>query len=211
MEKQINYTTSNSYSTLNHLSPSTKNVWIVLHGIGYLSRYFLRYFNELPADENYIIAPQAPSKYYLSNAYTHIGASWLTKENTEIEIQNVLEYLEAVRTNEAIPPQCNLIIFGYSQGVSIATRWIAKKQLKCDHLILYAGTIPNELTPADFHFLEANNTKIQTIVGDKDPYLTPERLATETEKMKRLFNDRPHHIQFDGVHEVKKEIINTLI
>lgn len=211
MEKQISYTTSNSYSTLNEMLPTTKNVWIVLHGIGYLSRYFLRYFNELPSAENYLIAPQAPSKYYLSNSYTHIGASWLTKENTKTEISNVLEYLETVRKNETIPEHCNLIIFGYSQGVSIAARWVAQKKFPCTHLVLYAGSIPNELLPEDFLFLEENNTKIITLVGDKDPYLTKERYENELKKTETLFQTKVHHILFPGGHEVKRELINSLL
>ena len=46
-EKEITYQTSNSYSTLNQLTERTKNVWFVCHGMGYLSRYFLKYFKEL--------------------------------------------------------------------------------------------------------------------------------------------------------------------
>ena len=46
-EKEITYTTRNSYSTLNTLTERTKNVWFVFHGMGYLSRYFLRYFKHL--------------------------------------------------------------------------------------------------------------------------------------------------------------------
>ena len=95
-EKQVSYQITNTYSTLNKHTSKTKNVWLVFHGIGYLSRYFLKYFKDLNPEENYIIAPQAQSKYYLNNKYTHVGASWLTKENTEEEFENVLNYLKEV-------------------------------------------------------------------------------------------------------------------
>jgi len=145
-EKKVSYQTTNTYETLNTLTKKTKNVWIVLHGIGYLSKYFIPYFNELNADENYIIAPQAPSKYYLKSNYKYVGASWLTKENRILETENVLQYLDAVSASEQVPDNCKLIIFGFSQGVSIATRWVASRQLKCAKLVLYAGGIPKELT-----------------------------------------------------------------
>jgi len=74
-EKQVSYQIKNSYSTLNNYTEKTKNVWVVFHGIGYLSRYFLKYFKHLDPEENYIIAPQAQSKYYLNNKYRHVGAS----------------------------------------------------------------------------------------------------------------------------------------
>ncbi|PHQ60124.1 MAG: esterase [Maribacter sp.] len=210
-EKQVVYKTTNTYTTLNTLSNTTKNVWIVFHGIGYLSTYFLKYFDELPPEENYIIAPQAPSKYYLNNAYRHVGASWLTKENTITETENIISYLEAVYRAENITQQYKLIVFGFSQGVSIASRWVAKKQLKCDQLVLYAGGLPNELTASDFKFLEANNTEVTILVGNSDKYLTEKRRQTESKKIKTLFHDRAEQLVFDGGHEVKKELINSLV
>lgn len=210
-EKQVSYETTNSYETLNKLTKHTKHVWIVLHGIGYLSRYFLKYFDELPTEENYIIAPQAPSKYYLKNEYKHVGASWLTKENTALEADNVIAYLNAVLEAENIPQHCSLHILGFSQGVSIATRWVVKQQLKCTKLVLYAGGIPNELTKKDFDFLIETKTEIQVIVGDKDEYLSPERMETEKVKIDSLFQGKAKLIIFEGGHEVKKEIINSVV
>ena len=66
-EKEISYQITNTYSTLNELTEKTKNVWFVCHGIGYLSRYFISYFEGLNPEENYFIAPQASSKYYVKN------------------------------------------------------------------------------------------------------------------------------------------------
>jgi len=210
-ENQVNYRTTKTYSTLNSLTDKTKYIWFVFHGIGYLSKYFIKYFNELPPEENYIIAPQAPSKYYLNNEYRHVGASWLTKENTVTETANILAYIDAVYSGENIPAHSKLIIFGYSQGVSIATRWVAKRKLKCDHLVLYAGGIPKELTPKDFRFLGTNETKITTLVGDKDEYITAERLRQESEKIETLFDGRAKQIIFEGRHEVKKELLNQFL
>lgn len=211
IEKQITYETRNSYSTLNQLTHKTKNVWVVLHGIGFLSRFFLKFFDGLNADENYIIAPQAPSKYYLNNEYRHVGASWLTKENTALETENVISYLDALLANEDVSPHHNLIIFGFSQGVSIAMRWVANSQLKCSQLILYAGGIPNELTKENLKFLKVNETQITSIIGNKDEFLTEERLKIESEKIDRLFYGRAKRLIFDGGHEIKPELVLGLI
>jgi len=209
--KNVSYQHTNTYETLNELTPATKNVWLVFHGIGYLSRYFLKYFDELLASENYVIAPQAPSKYYLNNKYKHVGASWLTKENTAQETQNVIAYINAVIQSEPITKNHNLIVFGYSQGVSIGTRFMANTTLKCQKLVLYAGGIPNELKRLDFEQLIENNTEVITIVGDNDPYLTLERMQGETDKIENLFQGKAIMKVFEGGHEVKKELINGLI
>ena len=128
-EKEVSYSTTNSYSTLHERSDKTKNVWVVFHGIGYLSRYFLKYFRHLNHEENYLIAPQAPSKYYLDGKYEHVGASWATRENTETEMENVMSYLDEIYEKEDLKNAKNLVLFGYSQGVSVASRWVARRKL----------------------------------------------------------------------------------
>ena len=209
--KEVTYTTKNTYTTLNTLNSKTKNVWVVFHGIGYLSRYFLKYFNTLDSEENYFIAPQAPSKYYLNNAYRHVGASWLTKEDTQQETENLMQYMEAVIDAESIPEHCKLIVFGYSQGVSIATRWVAQKKIQCSKLLLYAGGLPKELHPKDFEHLDLNEAEVRIIIGNTDAYITHDRLLEEQQKADYVFKGRAKALHFEGGHEVKKDIINSLV
>lgn len=211
IEKRNTYTTTNTYSTLNSISPKTRNIWIVFHGIGYLSRYFINFFDELNSDENYIIAPQAPSKYYLNGEYRHVGASWLTKENTTAEIENVLNSIDSVIAEEELPEDINLIVFGFSQGVSVASRWVAKRKVNCNHLVLYAGGLPHELEAKDLNFLQENKTEVSIIIGDNDEYLTPQRMVSENKRIDELFQGTANKVIFEGGHVVKKEIINDLV
>ncbi len=184
-EKEISYQVTNTYSTLNTLTKKTKNIWLVFHGIGYLSRYFIRLFDSLNKEDNYFIAPQAPSKYYKGNDYRKVGSSWLTKENTEAETKNVLRYIDAIVAKETIPKDLNFVILGYSQGVSIATRWIASRKINCDALIMISGGFPKELHKEDFDFLP-KNTKIMHIVGEKDPFFEIEKVQAEKERVREI-------------------------
>lgn len=204
-EKEVSYQTTNTYYTLNDFTQKTKNVWVVFHGIGYLSRYFLKYFRHLNQEENYIIAPQAPSKYYLNGKYEHVGASWATRENTEQEIQNVLTYLDELYETEGLENAKNLILFGYSQGVSIVTRWVARHKINCSKLILNSGRLPKELKPRDFTFLE--NTEVSFVYGTEDPFVNKEFLESEEKRIRELFPQNLKFIPFDGGHEVNKEVI----
>jgi len=207
-EKEIFYTTTNSYATINSLTEKTKNIWFVCHGMGFLSRYFLRYFNGLNAEENYVIAPQAQSKYYIPPKFKHVGASWLTKENTLKETENVMQYFDAVFEAEQLPKDKNLIILGYSQGVSVAMRYVAKRKLPCSQLVLHSGGIPKELTPEDFSFLKA---KVSMIYGTEDEYLNEERILHETQRANELFGNALEIIPFEGKHIVNVELINALM
>lgn len=208
--KRVSYQTSNSYETLFQNQASTKNVWLIFHGIGYLSKYFLRYFEHLDAMENYVIAPQAPSKYYLKDEYKYVGASWLTKVDTKHELKNNFSYLDAVAETENIVTSEDLVLFGFSQGVSILTRWMATRKIKPKKVILYAGGIPNELTKEDFEYLNPELTKITFAYGDSDFFLTKERLENEQKKLEILFQNKAEIIKFEGGHEVKPEIISQL-
>ena len=206
-EKEISYNATNSYSTLNVLTEKTKYVWFVCHGMGYLSRYFLKYFKGLNPDDHYIIAPQSPSKYYIPPNFKHVGASWLTRENTVMETNNIMRYFDAVLESEAIAINNKLIVLGYSQGVSVALRYVAKKQLQCAHVIVHSGGIPVELKKTDFDYFQGKTT---LIYGDKDEYLTPERVVDETRKAKMLFGDHLEIIEFEGVHEVNVKFLNDI-
>jgi len=209
-EKDVVYNSQNTYSTLNTFTETTRCVWLVFHGIGFLSRFFLRYFTEFSKEEHYFIAPQAPSKYYLNGAYKHVGASWLTKENTVMEKDNVMAYLDSVWEAEAIPQDRQLIVFGYSQGVSIATRFLAHRKIKPARLILYAGGVPEELNADSFTFLNTE-TEIVFFYGEQDPYLNPQRMAREQEKLNKLFAGNAKLLSFEGGHELRKEILHSLI
>ena len=208
-EKQVNYTTSNTYTTLNTYSEKTKNVWLVFHGMGYLSKYFSKYFKGLQAEENFIIVPQAPSKFYLGNEYRHVGANWLTKVNTIEDTKSVLSYIDAVWTAEKPTTVPRFIVLGYSQGVSVAMRWLASRKISCDELVLHSGGIPKELNSKDFEYL-SRACKVTYIYGDKDPYITDARKTEETLKGDSIFGDKLSIEVFKGVHEVSKDFINRL-
>jgi len=209
LEKQVSYTHTNTYSTLNSFTSKTKNVWLVFHGMGYLSRYFIKHFAQLDANENFIVAPQAPSKYYQGTSFKHVGSSWLTRENTLLETENVLTYIDKIFEVERISEAPKLIVLGYSQGVSIATRWLSSRKVNCGHLVLHSGGIPEELTQESFGFL-SKNTPVTYLYGLNDPYINQARITQERLKGDQLFGKRLEIDVFEGKHEVNKEFLLTL-
>jgi predicted esterase len=210
VEKRVTYKASASYSTLHTHHKGTRNIWLVFHGMGHLSRYFARFFANLDPEANYIIAPQAPSKYYLGPEYKHVGASWLTREDTAEETRNVLAYVDAVWKAENISGAANLIILGYSQGVSIAARWISSRKIQCEHLILHSGGIPKELEPTHFDYMNAE-TAVLYMYGTMDEYIDQTRKTQEIEKATKLFGNRLSVEAFDGGHEVNIKFLQNIL
>lgn len=205
-EKSVSYEIKNSYSVLNEHTEHTKNVWLVFHGIGYLSRYFLKYFKHLDPSENYVIAPQAQSKYYLNGEYRHVGASWLTRDRLEEGIENTMNYLDAVYKAEKLSEVKNLNILGYSQGVSVATRFVAKRQIECKNLIIHSGKLPQELTTEDF--ANFKDTRFTLVYGTEDKYLNQDIISTEKKRLQEVFPTNLDIQVFEGTHEVNTQVIS---
>ncbi|MDH7445768.1 alpha/beta hydrolase [Aquimarina sp. 2201CG14-23] len=209
MQKEVMYQSTNTYDTLNELTKETTTVWLVFHGIGYLSRYFIRLFQSLNSEKNYIIAPQAPSKYYKNNDYKKVGSSWLTKENTVTETKNVLNYVDSVIDAEQLPENIKFVVLGYSQGVSIASRWIANRKIKPDAFVMVSGGFPKELEKDDFAFL-TNSTTITHILGEKDPYFEIEKVKAEKVRVQNILPQ----IEFkthSGGHELDIETLKNIV
>lgn len=187
MIKTVSYTHTNSYETLNTLGPKTRNIWVCFHGLGYLSKYFIKYFKELSADENYIIVPQAPSKFYLDKKFKNVGASWLTRVDTDQEMKNNLSYIQEVLRQEHLLGDPRLIFFGYSQGVSIATRTLKYHNSPIKALIMHSGSIPAELTSEDGAHFKSICSRFIHIAGTQDEYANEEVVDRELNKLKMLF------------------------
>lgn len=204
-EHKITYPTEKTYSTLNTVTDQTEYIWLVCHGLGYLSRYFIRHFSILNPEKHYIIAPQAPSKYYQDKDYNRIGASWLTREDTQIEMQNIKAYFDAIYEKEIKPhPEKKLMVLGFSQGVSVAMRWLAYSKVNCEVLLMHSGGIPEELEAKDF---ENFSFKPYLIYGKSDPYINSKRSKHEFQKAEKLFGKHFEIKAFEGTHEVSLEVL----
>lgn len=209
-EKRVTYQTSNSYSKLGTLSEYDNTLWMVFHGIGYLSRHFIKPFSKLDLNANTVIAPQAPSKYYSDNQYSRVGASWLTKEETQAEIVNVLQYLDAVYYQENMSRYRKFLCLGYSQGVSVMMRWIGLRKIPVDALVIYAGRIPSEMKKEHFSHLD-EHTRILSVIGKNDPYVTTNVIEEEKLKIQELFPyQQKSAILFEGSHEIKAAVLHRI-
>ena len=94
MKKQISISKTGKYSQIGKCSKKINNVWIVLHGYGMLSEYFVKKFECIINETTLVIAPEATNRFYLANNYTRVGASWMTKLDREQEISDNILFLD---------------------------------------------------------------------------------------------------------------------
>ncbi len=141
-------------------SPSERSVeelWIVLHGYRQLARRFLRPFRGLAGPNRLVVAPEGHSRFYLEGApgphrsADPVGASWMTREDREMEIRDYVAYLDRVRGRFA-GPGTRLTVLGFSQGVHTAARWVALgaggeavEGWADTRLVLWGAALPRDL------------------------------------------------------------------
>ena len=190
----------------------TKQLWIVCHGYGQLAKYFIRRFDVLDPDQHYVVAPEGISKFYLGDDYKKVGASWMTKENRLVEIENQWILLDKIfeEVSERINiHEVKLNLFGFSQGASTIARWMIKRQLSFDRLILWAGSFPPEITSDQTDFIKKESQLIY-VFGKADPLINPDNKEKLFNLISKVFQRDPELIAFEGGHEVKREIIKKL-
>ena len=183
-----------------------EEVWMVLHGYGQLARFFMRPFADVAAPERLVVAPEALSRFYLKLGEPRIGASWMTREDREQEIEDYVAYLDDV-AERLVPEDAHLHVLGFSQGGATAARWSALGHRPPQRVTLYASEVPPDLD------LAAHGTRLPNLTlvyGSDDPYVSAERTARTEERLRAA--DVPFQtLRYEGDHRVLPEIIRQLL
>lgn len=216
-EQRLHFNFEARYYTLGELTKETQQVWFVIHGYGQLAQYFIKKFEVLQEQNIYVIAPEGLSRFYLEDLSTRaaggsnrVGATWMTKENREMDIHNYIHYLQSVYDRELNqidnPP---VSILGFSQGGATATRWALSGKPHFDKFILWAGIFPLDMNFESGKKL-LKDKKVITVYGDGDPFVTPERMK-EMELLSSKIDLTPHKIAFKGKHEIDIKTLLRLV
>jgi predicted esterase len=191
------------YYTLGEASPKIDKVWFVFHGYGQLAKEFLNDFRVIENETNLIVAPEALNKFYLRGFNGKIGATWMTKEARENEIDDYVKminnvYNKIAETIDLSKVQFN--IFGFSQGTHTAVRWLDRSKLKVDNLILWSGSFPHDCNYKD-NAVYWSKIKTKIVLGKNDRFVDQNKLKEETEYLNRL-SFLINLIFFEGSHEI---------
>lgn len=184
-----------------------KQIIYVLHGYGQLAEFFIRKFQHL-SDDYFIVAPEGMHRFYLSGSSGRVGASWMTKEERETDIQDNLNWLNDLNTE-----LCEKYTFerkqlvGFSQGGATAIRWQVQGNIHADQLIVWASVFPPDLT------LEAEISISKTstnyfVIGEKDEFysLEQQREVRETYELNGFIS-----VSYDGKHDIEPTLIQKLV
>jgi predicted esterase len=173
----------------------SKILLIVLHGYGQLGAYFIRKFKQL-SEDYYIVAPEGMHHFYLKGSSGRVGASWMTKEAREIDIEDNNKYLDAVLESLKSKKSFEkIMLLGFSQGGATAARWSAQRN-DIDQLILWASIFPPDLEKSSFsHFKKGT-----FVIGKQDEFYDEAAQKIEISTYKNLGFEI---IEYDGKHDIE--------
>lgn len=185
-----------------------REAWLILHGYGMLARGILHWFRDAARDDRLLVAPEALSRFYLdlSDRKRIVGASWTTREDLQRELDDQFAYLDRA-VADCIPPELPLYVHGFSQGVSVATRWGVRTARAIESIACWAGIVPDDVTPAHL-VARLGKRPVHFLVGDADGRVPPERVAADAERM-RAGGVHAILTGFSGGHIVDPALLRT--
>lgn len=195
------------FYTLGRLQPHTPAIWMVAHGYGQLARYFIRHLQVLANAGHYIVAPGGLSQFYLQGFSGRVGASLMTCEDRQYDINNYVNYLSGIyhSTIQGHPAPLNLP--GFSQGVSIICRWAVPEEPAFNRLVMWAGYFPEDL-PINLSRSDLQGKMLSLVYGNKDPFINPEK-KEELKVLFRKLDVLPEVTEFCGLHEINQEVLKS--
>ncbi|MEO8033541.1 MAG: phospholipase [Acidobacteriota bacterium] len=162
------------------------------HGYAESAERHLSELSSIPgADEWTVVAIQALHRFY--NLKTgDVVASWMTKQDRELAIQDNLSYVRNVIAR--MTPGGTVVFAGFSQGASMA--WRAAAAIQCHGVIVLGGDVPPDVSAQTSGHLP----RVLVGRGVRDEWYTDEKLRQDLSFL-QSYADAVETSIFDGGHE----------
>ena len=196
-------------------------LWFALHGYGMLAERFVQPFQGIVPDDTCIVAPEALSRFYLElpradgSHMQRIGATWLTRESRETEIEDAHRWLdrvhdEVVAESTAAHLRAPIVgVLGFSQGVATAMRWIASGRVAPKQFVAWAGGMAQDVDRARFRE-KMRDAEMVIVTGTEDPYVTPQAKSAVRGLMAELSISH-RELDFGGAHQLDVPLLQSLL
>lgn len=191
---------------LGDLDDNTTDVWIALHGYGQLVEYFQRHFRGLVTPARAFVFPQGAHKFYLQGTDGRVGASWMTKEDRLIDIDNQRLFLNGVcHWAELKAPKARFHMVGFSQGVATGMRFLGHSRIHFHSLLAWAGSWPPDL---DENSQKATlDVEMSAWFGTVDPFIDEAKKQERITHYKENYGIAPDVGLYVGAHTFDSDIL----
>jgi predicted esterase len=205
------------YFTDREPSENIRDVWFVCHGYGQLASEFLREFEVIASPSRLIVAPEALSRYYIQDKPgfhgpdAKIGATWMTREDREAEIDDYVEYLDRLYETifERVPREsARVTVLGFSQGGATANRWLTRGRAQADRLLMWGCLLASDsdLNEAAAFF---RDVELTLVYGTRDQFADTGMIA-DYEKLLASHAVPYRAESFAGGHRMDRDTLMRL-
>jgi len=190
----------------------TRHVWLVMHGYGQLASGVMKHFTRLNPQTHFVIAPEGLSRFYVNGLYGKVGATWMTSEDRELEIEDQLRFLDKVY-KQFIPSMAHedlrIHAVGFSQGVATLTRWLIHRKPGIHSIIFWAGTAP-------LSEIEANPEVFRSVpwymvIGDEDEFLLEKAVKRHSKNLEEKSGRKVRMLRYKGRHRIEAAPLDELV
>jgi len=190
--------------------------WLALHGHAQLASRFIRQLEPLEDGRTRIVAPEALSRFYLETTREGrhgpaIGACWMTREDREAEIADILGYLnriDALIQSEAGGRRGVRVLLGFSQGATIAARWLLRGASLPDRAVLWGAPVPDDV-PLEDLARRLGPRSLLLVAGLEDPVIPSGMLEQQAAELERL-GVSARAVRFPGRHEMPPDALRRV-
>lgn len=184
--------------------------WVACHGYGQLAAAFAAPFEAIEGPERLILAPEALNRFYLDPtdrpaAARRVGATWMTREDRQADIEDCIAYLDAICGEYAGSAPARSVALGFSQGAATVCRWVVHGRTRVTHLVLWGAGFPHDL---DWSVAKRRlrDVPMLLVAGEQDGHmdgLAIERQCALAEEYGLSLEVR----RFEGGHHLSRQVM----
>ncbi len=216
MERHIQVGRTARYYQFGVENGPARETWFVLHGYQQLAGRFINRFRTLDDGTRRIVAPEALSRFYVSQELgrhgptSKVGATWMTREDREHEIQDYVSYLDALAEHVAGGGEQagRTTVLGFSQGVATAARWVTLGTMRPARLILWGDQLPPDLD-LDRAAAALKDVDVVLARGSRDRIFRDGAASMDVDRL-RSAGISCRVAQYDGGHDVDQRLLKEL-
>ena len=216
MERHIQVKRTARYHLLGVEDGPARETWFVLHGYQQLAGRFINRFRTLDDGTRRIVAPEALSRFYVSQELgrhgpaSKVGATWMTKEDRDHEIRDYVSYLDTLADRVAGGGALGgrTTVLGFSQGVATAARWVTLGRMRPDRLILWGDQVPPDL---DLESAASALEDVDVVLarGRRDRIFEDGAASMDVDRL-RSAGIACRVAEYDGGHDVDQRLLKEL-
>lgn len=199
---------SKTYRYFTHGSPEkAEHLVFVLHGYGQLAEFFIRKFHHL-SDNYFIVAPEGMHRFYLTGTSGRVGASWMTREERETDIQDNIHWLDQL--DQEINSKYSFKkkhLVGFSQGGATAVRWQYLGNFHADQLVIWASIFPPDLELVN-EIQNSPKSQNYFVVGNEDEFYSKEQ---QQELLTFYTSKGFNSTTYEGKHDIEPQTLKKIV